>query len=416
MSVTHLDSLRAHGRSPQSDRFLLYSHDGLGLGHVSRNLAIASALTELAPRAAVLVATGVEALHILNVPAHVDILKLPGLCKLGTDRYVAKRLPLSTGDVGAIRMEVLAGTVKAFRPRVLLVDTHPLGINAELTPALELGRATGVRAVLGLADVFDDPATLDQEWRAQGAFARIPEHYDRVLVYGQPELFDPLVEYAFPEDITTISAFCGYVVSPPRRIWRDADETSPFQPRRPRVLATAGEGEDGFALLEMFIEAAAHAEWQAMVVAGPQCPAARAEDLQALCAETGVVFRHTVKDLSDEFASLDALVCMGGYNTLAEAAVSGTPTICVPRTFPTGEQLARARIFERQRLLRLVEPAQLTPVVLRAEIEEAIQTKSLRVPAARTLDFDGAWRAARHLLEIAAEAAAADPAVTQAPV
>src|SRR5688572_12052464 len=152
MNVTRLDTPRDHGRSPQSDRILLYSHDGLGLGHVSRNLAIASALTELAPRTAVLVATGVEAIHILNVPAHVDILKLPGLCKLGNERYVAKRLPLSSADVGAVRMEVLAAAVKAFRPRVVLVDTHPLGIEGELTPALELATATGVRAVLGLTD------------------------------------------------------------------------------------------------------------------------------------------------------------------------------------------------------------------------------------------------------------------------
>jgi hypothetical protein len=44
-------------------RFLFYSHDGYGLGHTCRNLAIARALTELAPRASVLLATGIGRRH-----------------------------------------------------------------------------------------------------------------------------------------------------------------------------------------------------------------------------------------------------------------------------------------------------------------------------------------------------------------
>ena len=42
---------------------------------------------------------------------------------------------------------------------------------------------------------------------------------------------------------------------------------------------------------------------------------------------------------------VDALVCMGGYNTMAEAVSRGTPTVCVPRTRPRVEQLIRARAF-----------------------------------------------------------------------
>ena len=41
-------------------RFLFYSHDGLGLGHTRRHIAVASALVEMAPGSSVLLATGAD--------------------------------------------------------------------------------------------------------------------------------------------------------------------------------------------------------------------------------------------------------------------------------------------------------------------------------------------------------------------
>src|SRR5688572_20126888 len=63
-------------------RFLFYSHDGLGLGHVRRNLAIAAALAEIEPNAAILIATSADEVAELGVPEQVDVLKLPGLRKI----------------------------------------------------------------------------------------------------------------------------------------------------------------------------------------------------------------------------------------------------------------------------------------------------------------------------------------------
>ena len=61
-------------------RFLFYSHDGYGLGHTCRNLAIARALTELAPRASVLLATGSDDVTRLGVPDRLVERQLPGGC------------------------------------------------------------------------------------------------------------------------------------------------------------------------------------------------------------------------------------------------------------------------------------------------------------------------------------------------
>jgi predicted glycosyltransferase len=397
-----------HDRRRETRRFLFYSHDGFGLGHARRNLAIAGALTELDPRATVLVATSAEEVEKLGVPPGVDILRLPGLRKLGNDRYAARRLRVSSREFAAVRAKLLAAAVESFHPAVLLADKHPLGPGGELGPALEAGRTVGARAALGLRDILDDPVAVASEWGARGVLDQIARYYDRVLVYGQPDVLDPVREYAFPKPVAAMTHFCGYVFRPAKRMsWmEDGLEELHRGPRtRPLVLATAGGGEDGFALLTMFIAAVAERPWEAMIVSGPQCDPRRAERLRWLAAEAGVSFHRFVPGLSAAFGSLDALVCMGGYNTLIEAAASGVPTVCVPRVRPRREQLLRAREFARFGLVRVIEPPRLEPPFLRETIAQALDAGrgSLVGEAGATLDLHGALRAAQHLLDLAGD-------------
>ena len=307
-------------KDPAMRRFLFYSHDGLGLGHVRRNLAIAHALTEVSADASVLVLTGAAEAANLGVPSRVSVAKLPG--------------PHRSDQ------KVLAAAVEIFRPEVLLVDQHPFGPGGELGPSLEIVRASGGQAVLGLPDVLDDASGVDLEWRGRGLFERIPEYFARVLVYGQPDVLDPVRDSGFPDALAQITSFCGYVVSPSLGTHRP---TLRPHKRRPRVLATTGEGDDGFPVLDAFLSAAEGAGWDATVVAGAHCPQDRRQLLRSKAATAGVAYRKFVPGLPSEFASLDALVCMGGYNTLAEAAASGVPTVCVPRVEPSRDQLVRDR-------------------------------------------------------------------------
>jgi predicted glycosyltransferase len=365
------------GTRQQLRRFLFYSHDGLGLGHVRRNLAIANALTEFVPDASILILTGAPEVESLGVPPRVNVVELPG--------------PHRSDQ------KVLAAAVEIFRPEVLLVDQDPFGPGGELGPALEIVRASGGQAVLGLPDVLDDREGVDLEWRSRGLFERIPQYFARVLVYGEPDLLDPVRDCDFPEPLARITSYCGYVVSPALETHRRA--VRPYK-RRPKVLATAGEGDDGFLVLDAFVSAAADAGWDATVVAGTHAPRDRRALLRASAAEAQVMYRNFVPDLPSEFSSLDVLVCMGGYNTLAEAVASGVPTVCVPRTEPSRDQLVRARAFESRGLLRLLQRDELEPARLRNEIESALAEGPRS--AAVGIDLGGNRRAAHHLFEVAA--------------
>jgi predicted glycosyltransferase len=194
-------------------RFLLYSHDGFGLGHTRRHVAIAAALAEMAPRASVLLASGADDVYRLGLPPRVEALKLPGLRKVANDRYQSRRLGIPTQEIRALRSALLVTAVKSFRPDVVLVDKHPFGPGGEFVDALAALKGLGGRATLGLRDILDEPPAVLSEWAAGNVRKGIEQFYDRVLVYGERSVFDPIAEYQFPQSLVERTRFCGYVLN-----------------------------------------------------------------------------------------------------------------------------------------------------------------------------------------------------------
>ena len=126
--------------------------------------------------------------------------------------------------------------------------------------------------------------------------------------------------------------------------------------------------------------------------------------LRAQAAAAEVVLHTFLPRLPARFDSIDALVCMGGYNTLTEAMSRSVPTVCVPRVVPRTEQLIRARAFAHLGFLRLLHPQDLSAESLRAQLRGALDTPRGRVAerVRAVLSFDGAEVAARELLALAA--------------
>src|SRR5437867_5150142 len=205
--------LRHPSSGPPNRRFLFYSHDGLGLGHTRRNLAIAAALVRLCPDASVLMASGTDDAHRFGLPARVDVLKLPGLRKTRNDEYTSRRLPVHKNEIRHLRSALLEAAVKSFRPAVVLVEKHPFGARGEFRAGLHALKDYGGRAVLGLRDILDDPLTVRREWARYHLQERIAAFHDRVFVYGEPSVFDPVTQYHLPEVVAQRTCFCGYVVN-----------------------------------------------------------------------------------------------------------------------------------------------------------------------------------------------------------
>ena len=395
----------AAGWESGAPRFLLYSHDALGLGHVRRNLVIAGKLVERCPEASVLLATSAEHADSLGVPDGVDLMRLPAMRKVGNGHYTPRRLPISTLDLTALRSCLLAAAIESYRPSVLLVDKQPLGVGGELRPALGRLRKIGGRAVLGLRDVLDDPVTVRKEWTP--AWCRLVlEHYPRVLVYGSETVIDTIRFSALPPELVARSRYCGYVTMPvsvtrgQRR--RYGARPGPRSARRARDDRRRRGRPPRARDVHRRIRRRAVGDDRGH---GPAALACRGDGAPPRAAGVGVAIRTFVPELAGWFGAVDAVVCMGGYNTLCEVLVRGTPTVCVPRTVPRTEQLIRARAFEALGLVQVVEPDRLDGPTLRAEIELALTRSrhALKRKARRTLRFDGAETAVECLLAEAAK-------------
>ncbi len=352
-------------------------------------------------------ATSADEVHTLGIPPRVDVVKLPGLRKVANEDYTGRRLAVGGTQVIRVRNSLLEATVDSFSPSVILADKHPLGARGELEPALALLRQRGGRAVIGFRDILDDPAQVKTEWSQSEVPRVIAEYYDRILVYGHPAVVDPVAEYGLPASLASKIRYCGYVCSPPPTdgLTRDAFPL-PARDGRPTVLATAGGGEDGQAILEAFIEASRGADWHGIVVAGSQSAPEKRQRLREAAGEAGVAYHTFVRGLDQWFDVVDAVVCMGGYNTLAETVSRGTRTVCVPRIVPRTEQLIRAEAFSKLGLLRYVRPDELTPERLREAVVGVLGTSrdELAEIGRTRLGFDGGARAAEHLLEVARRA------------
>ncbi len=167
-SYQHDHPLLAMGNHrPHKPRIAFYSHDTMGMGHLRRNMLIASALSSGKCQADTLLIAGTREAGFFAEQAGLDCVTLPALTKKADGRYTARHYNWSLEETTRLRGRVIASTLLAFRPDILVVDKLPQGICNELQRTLKLIRGrTRIHCVLGLRDVLDDPQVAMREWKA----------------------------------------------------------------------------------------------------------------------------------------------------------------------------------------------------------------------------------------------------------
>jgi len=392
-------------------RIALFTHDTYGLGHVRRSGHILRSLARRHPSAALLLITGSPALQALApLPPNADYVKIPTLVKTGSTDRRPPHLALPLGELTSLRKRLIKSALEAFRPDLFLVDNFPLGSRKELLPALDRLHERGVPCVLGLRDIVDRPEVVRATWAREGIHAVLRDRYERVLIYGLPEIFDAGVAYGLPDDLRAKLRYCGYVTGVSRNGPRPATTGS----RRPVVLATVGGGGDGYPLLAKFVRAMRQLPHvDGLAVTGPLMAEGDRQRLHDLAqAAPGITIETAVSDLPNRMRAADLVVAMGGYNTTAELLALDCFALMVPRNWRYGEydqgtragmeweQTLRAEAMQRLGLVRVLEPDTLTAGALASAIEDGLAR-----PAQRTsgLDLGGVERVADELTALIGE-------------
>jgi predicted glycosyltransferase len=323
---------------------MLYSHNGVGVGHLQRQLDLAGAFKAAHPDAAVLVATGSHAAGLFPIPDGVDYVKLPTIRM--TDRYEnwdPRDLPLPRAEVIELRSELLERLVRRLVPDLLVADFMPCGPYGELLPSLTALRELGGVAVAGFRDVVDDPAFVRDLWARTGVYDVFRDHYQAICVYGDPCMIEFASAYGLDAELAEKVRYTGYLG---RRPPSAAD--SPLY-ERPLVVANGGGGVDGAELARAFIAAAAKLRpgrggtW--LLVTGPMLDTPTHEQLARAGEAAGLTVRRMLPELRAHVALADCVVSMAGYNTCCDLLSFGRPSVIVPRSGPSREQSIRAQRF-----------------------------------------------------------------------
>ena len=325
-------------------RFLLYSHDTYGLGHLRRSILLANAIVAADQGHEVLIATGSPLAQAFSLPDRVDSLKLPSATKDGAGAYQPRKLGGSIRQLIELRSALLLVAIDNYAPEVILVDHAPLGMAGELTPVLDryANRNDGPRLVLGLRDVIDDASQVDREWHRTGVWERL-DGFDDILVYGDPRILTTAAELDLASRTSAVVSYMGYVAP---------TMPEPSVGGEPFLLVTPGGGGDGQAMLRRYltaVEAGATGGLRSVIVTGPLLSSTRRHELVDRAQKSPSVeiieFSHDLRAL---IASATGVISMAGYNTVVEELAAEVPALLVPRRWPRLEQHIRASRIAQQ--------------------------------------------------------------------
>jgi predicted glycosyltransferase len=382
-------------------RVLVYSHDTFGLGNIRRMLAISQALTEADPAVSVLILSGSPMLHAFRMPPRIDYVKLPCLARDTNGVYGVKYLDLDYQAALRLRSSLIVSAAIEFAPDVVLVDKKPLGVDGELEAALDLlGACERPPSVyLILRDILDDPEVTQRIWQKHDYHGAIERHYDGVLVAGCPGVFDVAKEYAFPAATREMTEHVGYLHRCGGRKTRDGVRAGFDLGGLPLLLVHAGGGGDGAPLIEAFLEGLharrGRAPFYSWIISGPEMSDVERERLRARAATLAHVrFEDFTDDMQSCMQAADAVVSMGGYNTVCEVLSLNKPALIVPRSRPVKEQAMRAMRMAAQGYLACMLDADIRPDALIAAAMRLTMNGGAQLRARKRLPFAGLDRIA----------------------
>jgi predicted glycosyltransferase len=374
-------------------RYLFFTNECVGLGHLRRSLTLATAVQAADPRGSSLIVTGSPADLEGGRDQGIDTVKLPALHRDETGNYGSRSLGMPSASLFALRSQLALATALAWGPDLVVVDKVPLGLGEELRETLTTLRREGsCRIVLGLRDIEDDPVTVRRRWTRDGTKQVLRELYDGVLVYG-PRTSQDALHCVGGDDLGLPVRHVGYVGAPVPA--RPAPDLPPGY-----LLVTTGGGVDGFAVASAVIQAVRLRPLglRVVVVAGPLMAPERVAALTEQAAGTDVQVLGSRRDLAAVVVGARAVVCMAGYNTVSEVLRAGKPVLLVPRVRPSSEQLLRASQLAADGVAAVLHPDELTPTSMRTALDELLRRDPPTCPPDQ---YDGATRAAQVLTEMA---------------
>jgi predicted glycosyltransferase len=381
-------------------RILMYSQDGLGLGHLRRSSNIADEILSRDPDCDVVILADSPSVSLMPPRRGLEIMKLPTIIKTGSESWKSTNWKTATLSSNIRRMVRLRANLileayKDFRPHAVLVDHMPVGALGELKPMLERAARKPRRAklYLGLRDILDDPHVIRRAWKKLGGYEYL-SFYDAVLIYGNQAIHDSTEAYGLLPDAREV-IYCGYV-SPSH-----TSRTLVSKRQDPFLLMMGGGGNDAFRLASAFATASNSVLREfpglsSVVLTGPNMSRAEVDKLRGLAPST-MRIESGIARAESWIQESAAIVTLAGYNSVCEVLKWHKKALVVPRAGPSAEQLTRSGLLSARSLIRMIDPRTLSPKRLARELISLLRDDAIP-NIANIPRLDGAQRAATLLV------------------
>jgi predicted glycosyltransferase len=371
-------------------RLLLYCQHSLGLGHLVRSYALASALSE---RFDVHVVSGGAVPREPAPPPGVSVVPLSPLTMGPDHSLVSQESGVDLALARELRREQLLTCLHRVEPSVILIELWPFGrkqFTDEIVALLSAARERRDPPVIvsSVRDVLVS-GRRDQQRYDDRAQRRAEQWLDTVLVHSDPRVatLDETFRPASPLRVPV--TYTGFVAGPPPAA---AERLPPGT-----IVVSAGGGAVGEPLLRAVVDAHELLREEApptVLVAGPFFPERGFAELADLCrTRDRLELRRSVPALAPLLAGAAGSLSQCGYNTALEVVNARVPAVVVPYVREgEDEQLRRARRLSELGLLRLLHPADAHP----AAVADAMRGIGSFAPSPAAVDMDGA----RQTLEV----------------
>lgn len=319
---------------------LIYGHDGRGLGHASRSIAVGMAMRRLYPDRKVLFVSGSNFSQELIGPAPLDWLKLPSYATRVVDgrvRGVAGPSMFDDQRLGELRAHELRHLVSIYRPRLVLVDHTPQGKHRELVPALKSSSGGDTRWILGVRGVVGEVSQSGSKLARQ----LFSSYFHGLLWYGDRGVLGDSHSEVLRRCYGRAPLECGYVLRfAELEHWISYDQ--PLKPQPVGTVSVPWLGEKSLAFLTELAGALRLlppeiGPWHLFIGTGGSLKAS--EQVARLFADLHHCrLERPGAGYIRSLLSSRVAVIYGGYNSLMDVLHAGVSALVVLREMQDDEQ------------------------------------------------------------------------------
>lgn len=377
---------------------LIYSHDGRGLGHVSRGVTLGMTFRRLFPELRVLFLSGFKQTAMLIGACPLEWIKLPSYetnIIEGSSRGRRGNINIKNCYLGPARANIIESIIFNFKPRCVLVDHEPLGKREELLPSLRLAKGTDTIWILGIRAVVGEVATIWSEL-SKNTFK---DYYHSLLWYGDKHILGEEIPKAIGQYFDKEPINTGYV----SRFLELKHWASYSSERFAGTIAVPWLSELSVTFLRNLHGALLevgdhHGRWRIFT----DLNRLEAED-QKIKLKFDDLAACTVENISDQYlaslANSKVAMIYGGYNSLTDIMAAGVPSVVIVREMNDKEQDEHVSKISKARP-NLIYPIRESEVTRKALVEALERQLSVKIKEDQEISLKGSEVSAHKVVEL----------------